>query len=105
MGTQDYNDGKWKYPCLRLDFGGREYNSVELGDGTCYIMFDMFAIERASCDALKLYSYKEREILLSLYALAGELIMRLQPEETPTTYAARLNLICKRLEQLGIEVE
>jgi len=33
----DYNDHKLPDPCLRLDFGGGEYNSIELGEGTGYV--------------------------------------------------------------------
>ena len=33
----DYNDYKLPDPCLRLDFGSGEYNSIELGEGTGYI--------------------------------------------------------------------
>ena len=37
----DYNDYKLPDPCLRLDFGGGEYKSIELGEGTGYIRADL----------------------------------------------------------------
>ena len=33
----DYNDGLLPDRCLRLDFGGEEYRSIELGDGTGFV--------------------------------------------------------------------
>ena len=36
----DYNSGLLPEPCLRLDYGGSDIASIELGDGTCYIKAD-----------------------------------------------------------------
>lgn len=36
----DYNDHLLPDRCLRLDFGGEEYNSIELGDGTGFVRRD-----------------------------------------------------------------
>ena len=38
----DYNDYKLPDPCLRLDTGhGKQYKSIELGDGTGYVRLDV----------------------------------------------------------------
>ena len=49
----DYNKGALPDPCLRLDYGfGKEWASVELGDGTGYVRLADY--EKAVADNAKL---------------------------------------------------
>ena len=53
----DYNDEKLVEPCLRLPYGGAEYASVELGDGTGYVRFDWY--ERLESENARLRGFAD----------------------------------------------
>ena len=91
----DYNDGNLPEPCLRLDFGGNEFNSVELGDGTGFVRVG------AAYNAIDNLT---KEIATARYGM--DFIMTRFPlikENTIITDEAKINLITKVLNLLVAE--
>ena len=109
MGVHEGNDGKLEDPCLKLDFGGSEYKSVELGDGTGFVALEKYETDMAKAkvdnDALRLYILKVTDLLQKALSISGSIWGNVPFEHIPISYAAGMNDLYLDIAKLGLEVE
>ena len=98
----DYNDYKLPDPCLRLDFGGAEFASIELGEGTGYIRRD---IAENGYETLKLYTGKVRDLFEAAYSFAYGLYVRIPLDEKTVEDAQIMTNLVASAHELGIEID
>jgi hypothetical protein len=112
----DYNDGNLPEPCLRLDFGGEEFNSVELGEGTGFIRIGAansiidnltkeLATARSDHETLQLYASELRDLFEKTYALADWIWGHVPVKHIPIEYGRQMNEIYNVMQERGIDVE
>ena len=97
----DYNDGKLTEPCLRLPYGGTEYASVELGDGTGYVRFDWY--ERLESENARLRRFADEKLRHACSALVSRL--RVAEEQLEMEGALLDMRLVGDLRELGVEVD
>lgn len=111
----DYNDGNLPEPCLRLDFGGNEFNSVELGDGTGFVrvgaaynvidnLTKEIATARSDQETLELYASDVRDLSMKAYALVDLVLKHVPAKYVPIKYRQRMSEIRRTMQERGIEV-
>ena len=118
----DYNDNKLPEPCMRLDFGGEECASIELGDGTGFMPLALVETLRARVDelertnaanleqaetdlvAMRSYAIKLRELLVQTYGFAVVLFGRIGEENVTAGDIQDLNDLYCKLREIGVEV-
>ena len=105
----DYNSGLLPEPCLRLDYGGSDIASIELGDGTCYVKADGVVKNLLQMpidiEALKAYSIAVRGLLVEAYKIAGMYWKESPKGSVEIEYAKRMDCLWHKMAELGIEVE
>lgn len=116
----DYNDHILPDPCLRLDFGGVEYESIELGDGTGYVraselneaiaQFNEARMEakiqhESDLGALKLYAKNVRDLLVEAYQIAYSMYVRVPLKDKTVEETQRMTDLFQAAHDLGIEIE
>ena len=111
----DHNDGKLPEPCLRLDFGYSEFNSVELGDGSGFVRVDIahgiidglakdLATARNECAISKTYASKVRDLLEKVYGMAVWCMDGMPDDMKKAGDLDDMNSLYKDMQELGIEV-
>ena len=111
----DYNDEMLPEPCLRLDFGGCDYASVELGDETGFVRVDSaygiieqltkeLATARNDRETLQLYASKVRDLLAKAYAKAMHFYEIAPTDRIIMGELEELLRIHADMQELGIEV-
>ena len=108
MDFHDLSDDKL-LDKLRVGFVAGEAGSVEVGDYQGYVKIEKYeediAIERASYDALKLYTDKVCEQMKAAYNLSNIIFEYVPSEYIPVEYAKGMNDLYNELGDLGIEVD
>ena len=111
----DYNDEILPEPCLRLDFGGDEFKSVELGNGTGFVRVDSaysiieqltkeLATARNDRETLQLYTSKVRDLLVKAYAKAMHFYEIAPTDRIIMGELEELMELHNDMQELGIEV-